>query len=146
MKKLTANVLLALILTVSSTYAIELNLAGTVVSDNDKKITSRYMGIVKKMLVSEGDIVEKGQMLYEIDSKEIDSKKEQVELGISQAQLALQMNRNQYNNVLLNLGRYQRLFKKGMVSKYELENLQLGAKNMKDMVSILQNKWHKPKQ
>ena len=101
MRKLTANVLLALIVTVTSTYAIELNLAGTVISDNDKKITSRYMGIVKKMLVSEGDIVEKGQMLYEIDSKEIDSKKEQVELGISQAQLALQMNRNQYNNVLI---------------------------------------------
>jgi RND family efflux transporter MFP subunit len=136
MKKLTTKVLLALILAISSTYAIELNLAGTVVSDNDKKITSRYMGIVKKMLVSEGDIVKKGQMLYEIDSKEIDSKKEQVELGISQAQLALQMNKNQYNNIILNLGRYQRLFKKGMVSKYELENLQLGAKNMKDMVAI----------
>jgi len=136
MRKLTKNVLFVLAVTVSSTYAIELNLAGTVVSDNDKKITSRYMGIVKKMLVSEGDIVKRGQMLYEIDSKEIDSKKEQVELGISQAQLALQMNKNQYNNVILNLGRYKRLFKKGMVSKYELENLQLGAKNMKDMVSI----------
>ena len=132
MKKLTLTLLLAL----SSLSALELNLSGSVISDNQKMITSRYMGIVKKMLVAEGDIVKKGQMLYEIDSKEIDSKKEQVELGISQAQLALQMNRNQYNNVLLNLGRYQRLFKKGMVSKYELENLQLGAKNMKDMVSI----------
>ena len=136
MRRLTQKLLLTLMLTMSSIYAIELNLAGTVVSDNDKKITSRYMGIVKKMLVSEGDIVKKGQMLYEIDSKEIDSKKEQVELGISQAQLALQMNRNQLNNVILNLERYKRLFKKGMVSKYELENLQLGAKNMQDMVAI----------
>jgi len=132
MKKLT----LALLLTLSSLSAIELDLSGSIISDNQKMITSRYMGIVKKMLVAEGDIVKKGQLLYEIDSKEIDSKKEQVELGISQAQLALQMNRNQHNNVILNLGRYQRLFKKGMVSKYELENLQLGAKNMKDMVAI----------
>jgi len=132
MKKLT----LALFLTLSSLSAIELDLSGSVISDNQKMITSRYMGIVKKMLVAEGDIVKKGQLLYVIDSKEIDSKKEQVELGISQAQLALQMNRNQYNNVILNLGRYQRLFKKGMVSKYELENLQLGANNMKDMVAI----------
>jgi RND family efflux transporter MFP subunit len=135
MKPLT-KILLAVMVTLSLSHSIELNLAGTVISDNDKKITSRYMGIVKKMLVSEGDIVKKGQLLYVIDSKEIDSKKEQVELGISQAQLALQMNRNQYNNVLLNLGRYQRLYKKGMVSKYELENLQLGAENMKDMVAI----------
>ncbi|NOZ90044.1 MAG: efflux RND transporter periplasmic adaptor subunit [Epsilonproteobacteria bacterium] len=132
MKRLT----LLLILAVSSLSAIELNLSGSVISDNQKMITSRYMGIVKKMLVSEGEIVKKGQLLYEIDSKEIDAKKEQVELGISQAQLALQMNKNQYNNVLLNLGRYKRLYKKGMVSKYELENLQLGAKNLKDMVKI----------
>ncbi len=132
MKKLTLGLLLAL----SSLNAIELDLAGSVISDNQKMITSRYMGIVKKMNVAEGDIVKKGQLLYEIDSKEIDSKKEQVELGISQAQLALQMNKNQYNNVLLNLGRYQRLYKKGMVSKYELENLELASKNMKDMISI----------
>lgn len=132
MKKLLLTTLLAL----SSLGAIELELSGSVVSDNQKMITSRYMGIVKKMNVSEGDIVKKGELLYEIDSKEIDAKKEQVELGISQAQLALQMNKNQYTNVLLNLGRYERLFKKGMVSKYELENLQLASKNMKDMVLI----------
>jgi RND family efflux transporter MFP subunit len=134
MKRLT----LLLIFALSSLSAVELNLSGSVISDNQKMITSRYMGIVKKMLVSEGDIVKKGQLLYEIDSKEIDAKKEQVELGISQAQLALQMNKNQYNNVLLNLGRYRRLYKKGMVSKYDLENLELGAKNLKDMVKISQ--------
>ena len=125
-----------LLVAMSSLSAIELDLSGAVQSDNQKMITSRYMGIVKKMLVSEGDIVKKGQLLYQIDSKEIDSKKEQVNLAISQAQLAFQMNKNQYSNVLLNLGRYKRLFKKGMVSKYELENLELNAKNMRDMVSI----------
>ena len=116
--------------------AIELELAGSIVSDNQKMITSRYMGIVKEMRVAEGDIVKKGELLYRIDSKEIDSKKEQVDLGISQAELALQMNRNQKNNVLTNLGRFQRLYRKGMVSKYELENLELAADNMDDMVSI----------
>jgi len=134
MKKL----ILSLLLAIGSLSAIELNLSGSVISDNQKMITSRYMGIVKKMLVSEGDIVKKGQLLYVIDSKEIDAKKEQVELSISQAELALQMNKNQYNNVLLNLGRYRRLYKKGMVSKYDLENLELGAKNLKDMVKISQ--------
>jgi RND family efflux transporter MFP subunit len=132
------ELLLSFILASSVVSAMELNLSGSIISDNQKMITSRYMGIVKKMLVSEGEIVKKGQLLYVIDSKEIDAKKEQVELGISQAQLALQMNKNQYNNVLLNLGRYRRLFKKGMVSKYELENLELGAKNLKDMVKISQ--------
>jgi len=118
--------------------AVEIDLSGSVISDNQKMMTSRYMGFVKKMAVSEGDIVKKGQLLYEIDSKEIESAERQVELGISQARLALQMNKNQYNNVLLNLARHQRLFKKKMVSKYELETLELAAKNLKDMVTIAQ--------
>lgn len=130
------KIFIVILLSINILNALDLELAGSVISDNQKMITSRYMGIVKKMHVAEGDIVKKGQLLYEIDSKEIDSKKEQVNLAISQAQLALQMNENQYSNILLNLGRYERLFKKGMVSKYELENLELGAQNMSDMVEI----------
>ena len=116
--------------------AIEINLSRSVISDNQKMMTSRYMGYVKKMAVSEGDIVKKGQLLYEIDSKEIESAERQVDLGISQARLALQMNKNQYNNVLTNLARHERLYRKKMVSKYEFETLQLAAKNLKDMVTI----------
>jgi len=113
-----------------------LHLSGSVISDNQKMLTSRYMGYVKTMAVSEGDIVKKGQLLYEIDSKEIESAERQVDLAISQARLALQMNKNQYNNVLTNLARHERLYKKKMVSKYEFEMLQLAAKNLKDMVEI----------
>ncbi len=116
--------------------AIELELTGSVVSDNQKMITSRYMGFIKNMKVSEGDIVKKGDPLYEIDSKEIDSARSQVELAISQATLALQMNRAQYENIKRNLERHKRLFAKGMVSKYDLEQLQLAEKNYGDMVKI----------
>jgi RND family efflux transporter MFP subunit len=128
-------VLIAAVL-ISSVSAIEIELSGSVVSDNQKMMTSRYMGFVKNMAVSEGDIVKAGQLLYEIDSKEIEAAERQVDLAISQARLALQMNKNQYNNVLTNLARHQRLYKKKMVSKYELETLELAAKNLKDMVKI----------
>ncbi len=128
--------LLALLWVTTSVHAIEINLSGSVVSDNQKMLTSRYMGYVKKMAVSEGDIVKKGQLLYEIDSKEIESAEKQVDLSISQARLSLQMNKNQYNNVLTNLARHERLYKKKMVSKYEFEMLQLAAKNLEDMVKI----------
>ena len=127
-------VLLAACMTVLN--AVEIELSGSVISDNQKMMTSRYMGFVKNMAVSEGDIVKKGQLLYEIDSKEIEAAERQVDLAISQARLALQMNRNQYNNVLTNLARHKRLYKKKMVSKYELETLELAAKNLKDMVKI----------
>jgi len=123
---------------ISMLNAVEIDLSGSVISDNQKMMTSRYMGFVKNMAVSEGDIVKKGQLLYEIDSKEIESSERQVDLAISQARLALQMNRNQYNNVLTNLARHKRLYKKKMVSKYELETLELAAVNLKDMVKIAQ--------
>jgi len=133
MKKIIILIAIALLTTAG---AIDIDLSGSVVSDNQKMMTSRYMGYVKNMAVSEGDIVKKGDLLYEIDSKEIESAERQVELGISQARLALQMNKNQYNNVLTNLARHQRLYRKKMVSKYELETLELAAKNLKDMVTI----------
>jgi len=136
MKKILSLIVIGVSISITTLTAIELNLSGSIVSDNQKMLTSRFMGYVKNMRVSEGDIVKQGDLLYEIDSKDIDAAKSQVELVISQAQLALQMSRSQYNNVLTNLSRHQRLFKKGMVSKYELENLQLAEKNMKSMIGI----------
>ncbi len=132
------KIVLLIVMLAAAAVAAELTLTGSVVSDNQKMMTSRYMGFVKKVYVVEGQRVKKGQLLYTIDSKEIDSAKSQVELAISQAELALQMNRNQYNNILTNLARHERLFKKGMVSKFELENLQLAAENTKAMIEIAQ--------
>ena len=71
-----------------------LTLSGSVISDNQKMITSRFMGFVTDVKVSEGEFVKKGQLLYTIDSKEIDASLTQVRLGISQAQLSLQMYQN----------------------------------------------------
>ena len=132
------KIFIAMALLATQVSAFELVLSGSVISDNQKMITSRYMGYVKTMSVAEGDIVKKGDPLYEIDSKEIEAAERQVDLGISQARLALQMNKSQYNNVLTNLARHQRLYRKNMVSKFELETLQLAAENLKDMVTIAQ--------
>ena len=108
-----------------------ITLSGSVISDNQKMITSRYMGFVTHVGVSEGEKVTKNQVLYTIDSREIDSAKRQ-------AELSLQMYQNQYTNVEINLERHRRLLAKDMVSKYEVENLELAAKNLSDMVSIAQ--------
>lgn len=113
----------------ASLTAETLTLSGSVISDNQKMITSRFMGFVTSVNVSEGEQVNKNQILYTIDSREIDSAKRQ-------AELSLQMYQNQYTNVKINLERHKRLLKKDMVSKYEVENLELAAKNLEDMISI----------
>ncbi len=122
----------------ASLIAETLTLSGSVISDNEKMITSRFMGFVTNVNVSEGAYVKKGDLLYTIDSKEIDSAITQVQLSISQAQLSLQMYQNQYLNVKLNLQRHKRLLKKDMVSKFEVENLALAAQNLANMVAISQ--------
>ena len=113
----------------ASLIAETLTLSGSVISDNQKMITSRFMGFVTKVNASEGEKVKRGQILYSIDSREIDSAKRQ-------AELSLQIYENQYTNVNLNLKRYKRLLKKDMVSEYEVENMALAAKNLQDMINI----------
>ena len=121
--------LLILLALSASLIAETLTLSGSVISDNQKMITSRFMGFVTNVNVSEGEKVKKNQILYTIDSREIDSAKRQSELS-------LQMYENQYTNVKLNLERYKRLLEKDMVSKYEVENMELAAANLQDMISI----------
>ena len=121
---------LLIILTMGTVLIAEtLTLSGSVISDNQKMITSRFMGFVTSVNVSEGEKVKKDQVLYTIDSREIDS-------GVRQAELGVQMYQNQLNNVLINLQRHYRLLEKDMVSKYEVENLELAVKNLKDMTDI----------
>ena len=128
--------LLILLTLGASLIAETLTLSGSVISDNQKMITSRFMGFVTQVTVTEGDYVKSGQLLYTIDSKEIDSALTQVQLGISQAQLSLQMYQNQYTNVKLNLERHKRLLEKDMVSKFEVENLALAEQNLANMIII----------
>lgn len=130
------KIVLATLLMIGYMHAAKLEVSGTVVSDNRKMITSRYMGFVKQVKVAEGDRVKKGDLLYEIDSKEIDSAKAQVELAIQQASLSLQMYLNQHANALLNLQRNRRLKEKGIVSKAQYEGIQLQERNLRDMVKI----------
>ncbi len=123
------KILTSLLLLTAVAFAEALTLSGTIISDNEKMITSRFMGFVTQVNVSEGEKVKKGTVLYTIDSREVDS-------ATQQAELSLQMYQNQYTNVKLNLERHKRLLKKDMVSRYEVENLELAAKNLEDMISI----------
>jgi len=121
--------LLTIIALGAALAAEQITLSGSIISDNQKMITSRFMGFVTSVNVSEGEQVEKDQVLYTIDSREIDSAKRQAESG-------LQIYENQYQNLKINLERHKRLFKKDMVSRYEVENLELAEKNLRDMIKI----------
>ena len=109
--------------------ANQIELSGTVISDNEKIITSRNMGYIKEVYVNEGSNVKKGDILYEIDSSNIDSNKKEILLN-------LEILQNQTKNIELNLGRYKRLQAQDLVSKYEVEQLELNLLNSKNMANI----------
>jgi len=117
----------------SITNLVAIELSGTVISDNEKIITSRYMGYIKNVYANEGDFVKKGSLLYEIDSTNINSNKQQ-------ALLNLQIEENNLDNVKLNYQRYKRLYEKDLVSKYDVEQLKLKLDNIKNMISITKAK------
>jgi RND family efflux transporter MFP subunit len=129
MKKLIIVMTVSVTIFANVLFAKTIELSATVISDNEKYITSRFMGYIKTVNVSEGDIVKKGDLLYAIDSAEIDSQKRQ-------AMLSIQMYEHQYETMKRNYERYQRLYEKDLVSKFELEQLELGTKNLSDMVKI----------
>jgi len=123
------KIILALFIAISSIYGQNIELSGTVISDNEKFITSRFMGFVKELRVAEGSLVKKGQLLYKIDTTDIDAKKNQATLQVS-------MYQTQFEIVKRNYDRFQRLYKKGLVSKAKVEELEMNYKNLKDMINV----------
>jgi len=97
MKKIVVLIATVLLTTLN---AVEIDLSGSVVSDNQKMMTSRYMGYVRNMAVSEGDIVKKGQLLYEIDSKEIEAAERQVDLAAKNLKDMVTIAQEQVNQAL----------------------------------------------
>ena len=124
-----------LLLTILNLYVFsnEIELTGTIISDNEKVITSRNMGFIKNVYVREGSFVKKGELLYEIDSSSIDSQKQE-------ALLNLQIQENMFDNIKTNYERYKRLYAQDLVAKYDVEKLELNLLNIKSMISIAKAK------
>ena len=73
----------ALIIGCMSAAHAELVVSGVIISEHEVALGSRATGYIKEMRVNEGDVVQKGALLYVIDSKESESAKEQSRLAIA---------------------------------------------------------------
>lgn len=125
------KILILTILLIINLQAMEIS--GTVISDNEKIISSKFMGLIKKVYVKEGDFVKKGDPLYSIDSSNIDSLKKE-------ALFNKEMLENTLANIKLNYERYKRLYEKDLVAKYELEQLKLQLDNTNKLLNIAKAK------
>jgi membrane fusion protein (multidrug efflux system) len=124
--------ILILALVTINSYAGRLNITGTVVSDNQKMIGSRYMGYIKKVNFNIGDYVKRDDILFELQSAEFDILKTQADLGLEQAQIFVDM----YQTHLDNIERERRYAKK--YSDNDLESMEIAAENTKAMLKSAQ--------
>ncbi len=128
------KIILALMLS-SFIQASSLTIPGTIVSDSQKMIGSRYMGYVKKINFTIGDEVKQDDILFEIQSGEFDLMKSQADLGLEQAKVFVEM----YQTHLENIKRERRTAKRSKKnSLIDMESLDIAAENTKAMLKAAQ--------
>lgn len=89
---------------------------GTVASVNQSTLSTRLLGQVKKVYVSEGDVVKEGQLLVSIRSNDIKAKKQQVEANILQAESA-------FKHATDDFKRINNLFSSNSATQKELDDI-----------------------
>lgn len=82
-----------------SLFATELQVTGTVVSDNQKMIGARYMGYVKEIHFNIGDEVKREDIIFTMESAEFDIMQNQADLALEQAELMVEMYRTRLDSI-----------------------------------------------
>ena len=118
-------------LLISSLEASGITLTGTVVSDGQKMIGSRYMGYVKEVYVKLGDKVKREDDLYEMESAEFDIMKTQANLMLEQSQIALEYWRDRLRNINK---KKQRLKQKNKMGGFDWDDLEGQVENVNAML------------
>ncbi|WP_051258041.1 efflux RND transporter periplasmic adaptor subunit [Desulfovibrio cuneatus] len=99
---------------VSKVIPVYLQAIGTVVPANTALVRSRVDGPLEKVFFEEGQLVQEGDMLAQIDPKPF-------EVKLAQVQGALATSQAQLRGAELDLERYKKLIKEGSVSTQQLQ-------------------------
>lgn len=128
MKKL---VIVALLLNIWL-QASDITLTGTVVSDGQKMIGSRYMGYIKKVYVKIGDKVKREDDLYEMESAEFDIMKSQADLMLEQSKIIVEYWREKLTGI------NRKRSKKTDLNFEDMLDLDAQAANVETMLESMQ--------
>ncbi|SFV67332.1 Probable Co/Zn/Cd efflux system membrane fusion protein [hydrothermal vent metagenome] len=110
-------------------------LTGTVVSDGQKMIGSRYMGYVKKVFVRLGDKVKREDDLYEMESAEFDIMKSQADLMLEQSKIVVEFWRKRLENINK---RKDNLKNRKSFPMTDMDDLEAQAENVDSMLDSAQ--------
>ena len=121
---------------VQHSAANEITLTGTVISNGQKMIGSRYMGYIKKVFVKLGDYVKREDDLYEMESAEFDIMKSQADVALEQSKVVLEFWRKRLEVIQRRKEKLQK--KENMMPMTDIEDLDTMAENAKAMLDSAQ--------
>jgi len=90
--------------------------SGLVQSKTQSTLSTKLMGQINQVTVDKGDVVRKGDLLVSIRSQALNSKKQQVEASIREAEAA-------YTNTKINYKRIKRLHEQESVTQKEFDDI-----------------------
>jgi len=127
--------LIVTFLLIMTLKADNITITGTVVSDGQKMIGSRYMGYIKKVFVKVGDKVKREDELYEMESAEFDIMKSQADLMLEQSKIVVEFWRKRLSNINK---RKDRLKKRKSIPLMDIDDLDAQAENVSAMLDSAQ--------
>jgi len=117
----------------------KIKLTGTVVSDGQQMIGSRFMGYVKKVFVKAGDRVEREDDLYEMESAEFDMMKMQADLMLEQAKTMVEFWRVKLKRVNNKKDRLRDTYRNdSKINFMDMADLDSEAANVETMLKSMQ--------
>jgi len=126
-------------LSTNNKYIDTINLTGTVVSDGQQMIGSRFMGYVKKVFVKIGDTVKREDDLYEIESAEFDMMKMQADLMLEQSKTMVSFWRDKLKRVNTKKERLREHDRKNnKINLMDMADLDAEAANVETMLNSMQ--------
>jgi len=105
-------------------------------SKNQVMVATRLMGYIKKMPVEEGDVVKKGELLFEVDPADIYSMLNQARGAVLQAKSGVLMAEMAYADAKRDYERFKNLYANGAVSKRDFQKMTLNMNIRKKQVDM----------
>ena len=100
-----------------------LNASGYIVAQRKAAVASKMTGRLLALMVEEGSIVKKGQILARMESADVTAAKDQVTANLANARAMLNQATVERDNLRKDHDRYQKLIKGGYVSQSEYDTV-----------------------
>ncbi len=116
----------------SADVPIFLDALGTVVPTQTVAVKSRVAGLLERVLFKEGERVKEGQLLAEIDPREL-----KVQLAQAEGQLA--RDRAQLENARVDLRRYESLFEQDSIARQQVDTQRALVRQYEGLIRVDQS-------